>query len=119
MNRAEFDKACTEICIDYWPGSVTDEMFDDINFVYTWYPTISETKGKQQIALLYTSFGFAIIQDMMDRAQEAYRIDRLIHEAKQQLAEATEKKHQLSSGHCNKSRTSSCWRYVTDVMPAE
>lgn len=95
MNREEFDGACLYLDNKYDSKQVTDEMFDDINFVYTWYPTISETSGKQQIAYLYVTFGFAVIQDMMDRAQEAYRIDRLIHEAKQQLAEATEQKHQL------------------------
>ena len=115
MTRAEFDKACVEICTDYWPGSVTDEMFDDINFVYTWYPTISETEGKEQIALLYTTFGFAIIQDMYPRASEALRLDKDECEVKEHLRSLQTKSALLRKGN-GSTLTETGWLYVTDLQ---
>lgn len=112
MTREEFDRSCNEISLDYEPGLVTDEMFDDINFVYTWYPTISETKGKQQIALLYTSFGFAIIQDMYERASRALRLDHEMSKMRESLREIEMKQVQLKHGLAGKPVE---WSYVTDL----
>lgn len=112
MNREEFDKECKNIDKNYNSAQVTDEMFDDINFVYTWYPTISETNGKQQIALLYTSFGFAIIQDMYERASQALRLDHEMSKMRESLREIEMKQAQLKHGLAGKSVE---WSYITDL----
>lgn len=116
MNREEFDRECQRISKDYHAASVTDEMFSDINFVYTWYPTVSETEGKQQIAYLYITFGFAIIQDMHDRAREALKIDHEIARARERLRRREDQQSQLRNGIASKSSASE-WSYPTDLMP--
>lgn len=102
MNREEFDRECEKINDNYDPSLVTSEMFSDINFVYTWYPTISETEGKKQIAYLYLTFGFAIIQDMYDRAKEALSLTESIRSAQAEVDVLKKKLVKLTSGTCNK-----------------
>lgn len=71
MTKQEFlQKAnLTKIC---------QEDYDLVEFVYTWHPSISETEGKSQVAMLYINFGVKIFQDMERRAIIAKEInDRL------------------------------------------
>lgn len=117
MNREEFDKECRSINKNYNSAQVTDEMFDDIDFVYTWYPTIAEVEGKMQIAYLYMTFGFSIIQDMESRAREALKVDHEIHRLRDELRLSEVKYSQLKRGFANK-QTNGTWSYPTDLMPA-
>lgn len=39
-----------------------------IDFVYTWHPTISNTKGKQQIVSLYKSGGIDLMKNLLSVA---------------------------------------------------
>ena len=66
--------------------------------MYTWYPTISEVTGKQQIAWLYLNFGFSIIQDMYQRAVEVVELDKRIAEARSGLDKLEEMRAELSAG---------------------
>ena len=65
--------------------SVSDEEYSTIEYVYTWYPTISETKGKEQIAKLYTDFGMPLIEDMVERSGKMEKLDGDLRRAQAQL----------------------------------
>lgn len=39
----------------------TDNQYKDIEYVYTWHPSIDEVKGKDQIAKLWDIGGIRII----------------------------------------------------------
>lgn len=103
MQRAEFDNECEKINDNYDPFLVTDEMYSKIEYVYTWYPTISEVTGKQQIAWLYLNFGFSIIQDMYQRAAEVAKLDKRIAEARSGLNKLEEMRAKLAAGSISSS----------------
>lgn len=56
--------------------SLSDEDYAVIEFVYTWHPSISETNGKKEIALLYAMFGMRIIYDMLPSARRAEQFEK-------------------------------------------
>lgn len=118
MNRDEFDRECRAINKNYNSAQVTDDMFSDINFVYSCYPTISEVEGKKQIAYLYMTFGFSVIQDMQDRAMEAVKVDDEIHRLRDELRLSEIKYSQLKRGFANK-QTNGGWSYPLDLAVAE
>ncbi|MGN1417512.1 MAG: hypothetical protein ACI4XF_11745 [Oscillospiraceae bacterium] len=49
----------------------TDKEFEKIQFVYNYHPSINSVNGKDQIAMLYSTFGMRIICDMYDTAKRA------------------------------------------------
>ena len=63
MNRQEFNERCKV--------GVTDTEYKKIEMVYTYHPSISETEGKNQIAMLVEMFGMRIIEDMLPTAEKA------------------------------------------------
>lgn len=52
-------------------SQVTEEKYKDIEFVYTFHPSISNTEGKTQIAQLYKLGGIRLIRDMIPTARKA------------------------------------------------
>lgn len=50
---------------------ITDNMYKDIEFVYTWHPCLDNVAGKDQIAKLFDMFGYRVIKDMLLTAQKA------------------------------------------------
>lgn len=60
----------------------TDSQYKLIEYVYTFHPSISETDGKAQIAMLYVNFGISIIQDMKPRAELMEKKERELREAR-------------------------------------
>ncbi len=64
MTREEFEKR-----VDEGKKMPTSEEYSIIEKVYTFHPSISETEGKSQIALIYNTFGMAVIRDMLPRAE--------------------------------------------------
>lgn len=68
MTKEEFENIINK--------TVSDEDFKLINFIYTFYPTISNTNGKQQISAIYTAGGMAVIHDMCKRAKIAADLDQ-------------------------------------------
>ena len=57
-----------------------DEDWKIIEFVYTFHPSISETRGKEQIAYLYKTFGMRIIKDMIQTAKRAEAMEKELSE---------------------------------------
>jgi len=55
--------------------SVPDKEWGVIEFVYTWHPLISETKGKDQVAYLYDNFGIGIFNEMFAKAEKAMKLE--------------------------------------------
>lgn len=64
---------------------ISDEEYSTIEYVYTWYPTISETGGKDQIAMLYNLFGMPLIEDMVERAGKMEKLEGDLRRAQAQL----------------------------------
>ena len=67
MTRQEFNERCAV--------GVSDQEYKKIEFVYTWHPSISETQGKDQIAMLVATFGMRIIEDMLPTAEKAKELE--------------------------------------------
>ena len=68
MNKYEFLDACEE-----YTGKtqyINNENFAVVEYVYNWHPSISESHGKDQIVMLYCTFGMNIIKDMYPRAEK-------------------------------------------------
>lgn len=78
---------------------ISDEEYSTIEYVYTWYPTISETKGKDQIARLYTDFGMPIIEDMVERAGQMENLDKDLKRAQAQLTAIEDRIKMLRGGN--------------------
>jgi len=111
MLRHEFDTACKEINKNYNPAQVSIEMYKKIETVYNWYPTISNAHGKDEIAHLYVTFGFAIIQDMYARAMECSRLSDEIAEHKKMIGMYETKQSQLLTGAAHKVDGDVEWTY--------
>lgn len=60
MRKEEFEKLIKK--------EVREEEYKIIEFVYMWHPSISETRGKEQIANLYSEYGMAVITGMVPLA---------------------------------------------------
>jgi hypothetical protein len=70
---------------------INDEEYDTIEYVYTWYPAISEIDGKAQIAKLYTDFGMPIIEDMVGRAGKMEKAERDLQLFRKELGVAQDR----------------------------
>lgn len=68
MNKQEFEARIGK--------EVSNSNYEIIETVYTFHPCISETKGKDQIADLYTTYGMRIIKDMLKTACKAQDLER-------------------------------------------
>ncbi|MTK05671.1 MAG: hypothetical protein F8N38_01095 [Hungatella sp.] len=77
MMKQEFEKLIH--------AEVSESDYNVIDYVYTWYPTVSETEGKNQIAELYVSFGMAIITDMVPRARKMEDLENELRAIQQKL----------------------------------
>lgn len=80
MTKQEFEKLCGQ--------SVTALDYDTIEKVYTFHPSISERRGKQEIVDIYLRFGMRLIRDMLPTANEAERLEREIQTKRIELEEA-------------------------------
>lgn len=101
MNREEFELQCKRIDPNYDGSKLSEDEYKMIEYVYTWYPTISEVSGKEQIANLYMSLGFCIIQDMYSRACEIEQLDTTHNKLLQELKRVEHKRRQLATGRCS------------------
>lgn len=95
MTYGEFLREAQKINPDAAP---TVEEYKTIEYVYTWHPAISETKGKQQIAMLYVEFGMSLIHDMVPRANEMKTTEEHYRTLNNQLCELQKKMEDLRSG---------------------
>lgn len=53
----------------------TDKEFETIQFVYNYHPSIHPVEGKNQIAMLYSTFGMRVIIDMRETAKRLQEIE--------------------------------------------
>ena len=77
--------------------SFTDDVYAEIETVYTFHPSISETEGKKQIAYLYDTFGPRIIKDMLPTAIRARDYETRIAQKKHELRELQEAYNELKN----------------------
>lgn len=95
MTREEFVKELEP----YAPlNTPTPEEYKVIEKVYQWYPTISETKGKTQVAHLYATFGMVIFHDMAPTADMAARLESDIRDTKRELSNLLDQYEDLKRG---------------------
>ena len=77
MTRQEFEQRLG------W--SVSENEYRNIETVYTFHPSISETAGKDQITYLYKTFGMRIIEDMLPTAEQSKVLEEQIRDSKIRL----------------------------------
>ena len=89
MNKHGFLSACKE----YMEGTpyINDENFAIVEYVYNWHPSISASRGEDQLAMLYCTFGMNVINDMYLRAEEMQLLDCDLQEAKAKVEEIENK----------------------------
>lgn len=73
-----------------------DNEFEKIQFVYDYHPSINPVNGKDQIAMLYSTFGMRIIMDMLDTAQQAELIESERRQLKNRLRELEREEEELA-----------------------
>lgn len=56
----------------------TFEQYEEIQYVYTWHPSINEVTGKDQIAKLWDVGGIRLIRDMKSTAEKAQALEHQI-----------------------------------------
>jgi len=66
---------------------VSDGFYRDIETVYNYHPSISETGGIMQVVRLFKEFGFRIFTDMLPTAMLAKAKEEHIRLAKLKLQE--------------------------------
>lgn len=77
---------------------VTEKEYKDIEFVYTFHPSISNTEGKKQITELYKIGGMRLIKDMIPTARKAQLFDGKIMTANANLMELKRQLEMLANG---------------------
>lgn len=90
MTKQEFEKLEQDV--------ISDEVFETINFVYTFHPAIDEVKGKQQIADIYKLGGMRIIADMYPTACKAKALEEDIRKKQAELESLKESLAALRKG---------------------
>lgn len=79
-------------------SQVTEKEYKDIEFVYTFHPSISNTEGKTQIAQLYKLGGIRLIRDMIPTAKKAQILEEKIITANTDLMKLKHQFEMLANG---------------------
>lgn len=66
-------------------ANVSDDEYREIEYVYTWHPSICDVGGKAQIAALYAHGGILVIRDMAARAKKAESMDGKMREIRRDI----------------------------------
>lgn len=77
---------------------VTEKEYKDIEFVYTFHPSVSNTEGKTQIAELYKIGGMRLIRDMIPTAKKAQILEEKIITANTDLMKLKHQFEMLANG---------------------
>lgn len=77
---------------------VTLEEYKEIEYVYTWHPSISETDGKNQIATIWNIGGMRLIRDMKDTARIAMDLENEITTTRAKLGRLINQMNVLKAG---------------------
>lgn len=101
MTKQEFE--CELEKIDYTGEYINDYDYAEVEYIYTWYPGISEVNGKAQIAMLYKIGGMPLMHDMLPRTnlykeecEEVARLQALHTEACERRDKAAREKITLN-----------------------
>lgn len=89
MTKQEFE--------DRIEGSVTQEQYNLIEFVYQWYPTTIEI-DKDRMAQIWHIGGMRLIKDMLPTAKKANDLDREIHKLRLDIERCKDIMQQLAAG---------------------
>ena len=101
MMRVEFEEKVCELTNNpnyFEDNHLSEQEYKDIEYVYTWHPAISETKGKEQIAWLYINFDMCVIRDMYETASLMEDLDDDLKEAQNKVKKLTERIERLRRG---------------------
>ena len=96
MMKYEFEAKLNEL--EPIQRTVSDDDYKLIEYVYTFHPSISETEGKRQVALLYHEFGIRIFQDMKPTADRNRELDVEIGRARHHLQSLLDEADELRKG---------------------
>lgn len=72
--------------------------YEQIEFVYTYHPSIDGASGKAKIAILYGEFGMRVIRDMIPTAKKAQECVDKIRTLRNELNSAIEEYEALKRG---------------------
>lgn len=87
MTKQEFEKRIGR--------TIPSSDYEKIEVVYTFHPSIDETEGKAQIAMLYGTFGMRVIEDMLPSALKAQELEDKRMALRRQLDEVNEEYRKL------------------------
>lgn len=97
MNRDEFEQIAEKNGYEHLKNlSVSD--YNDVEYVYTFHPSIDEVNGKEQIVKLVGEFGMRMIADMLPTAKKAEHLEICISKTNQRLATLKERYERLKAG---------------------
>ena len=83
MMKYEFEEKLHEI--EPIQRTVSGDDYKLIEYVYTYHPSISDTEGKRQVALLYHEFGIQIFKDMEAAATANQVLESTIRKTRAEL----------------------------------
>lgn len=103
MNRTEFENNVANYATQHGsdvfnPKELSNDDYKIIAYVYTWYPTIDNVNGKEQVAMLYCEFGIRIFHDMYATAKKAEALDVKMRKAKAQYEKAVGEWYEFVDG---------------------
>ena len=96
MTKCEFEAKLSEL--EPIQRTVSDDDYNLIEYIYTFHPSISETEGKRQVALLYHEFGILIFKDMKETANRNRSLEVEIGRARNKLKALLEEADDLRKG---------------------
>ena len=96
MMKHEFEACLREL--GQMNVMVRDEDYKLIEYVYTWHPCISNTKGKAQVAWLFNEFGIRIFKDMKQTADRNFELEETIERSRSQLRKLLDEADELRKG---------------------
>ena len=78
--------------------SLTERDYNDIEMVYTWHPAIKNTRGKDQMVLLYNNFGMSVIKAMIPIAKKMAMLDRERRKLESRMQLIQQREERLAEG---------------------
>lgn len=99
MTKQEFNTNLKKIFDehDYTFVEPLDSDYEVIEFVYNFHPAISNTVGKEQIAMIYFIGRMSVIYDMLPRAKHAQALECEYAEAKAKLDAIRQKQEEFET----------------------
>lgn len=99
MTKQEFEERVTR--------PVSEKEYKIVEKVYTWHPSISETDGKNQMVMLFETFGMDFIRGMEEAADWMMNLDKEEREIRAKLKEVEKRKRMVAMGNMQYERCNS------------